>query len=136
VHLAYKDAWRIVTGAHGHARDHGLAITVAVVDTAGILIALGRMDGAFALSPQIAEAKAVGAAVWRQDGRSLAEFQEARPAFFAAVSSLARLPLMPADGALVIRLGDEALGAIGVSGASGEEDRACAEAGLRAFTLP
>ena len=35
-------------------------------------------------------------------------------------------------GAIVIRDGDSVLGAAGASGASGEDDRACVEAGLRA----
>ena len=50
----------------------GLRVTVAVVDEGGLLKALGRMDGAPPLSAQIAEAKAVGAAVWHRDGDELA----------------------------------------------------------------
>lgn len=45
---------------------------VAVVDEGGLLVALGRMDGAFPLSAQIAEAKAAGTALWHRDGDRLA----------------------------------------------------------------
>jgi glc operon protein GlcG len=90
------------------------------------------MDGTPPLSAQIAEAKAVGAAVWHRDGDQLASVQDQRGAFFESVSRLTRLPLIPGDGSVVIRRGDEVVGAAGVSGAKPEEDRACAEAGVRA----
>ena len=46
------------------------------------------MDGAPPLSAQIAEAKAVGAAVWHRDGDQLAAVQDRAAAFFASVSRL------------------------------------------------
>jgi glc operon protein GlcG len=103
-----------------------------VVDEGGLLKGLARMDGAPPLSAQIAEAKAVGAALWHRDGDELAAVQESRAAFFAQVSSLVRVPIVPADGSVVVRDGDAVLGAVGVSGAKPEEDRACAEAGIAA----
>jgi glc operon protein GlcG len=45
---------------------------------------------------------------------------------------MVRVPIIPADGSVVIRDGDTVLGAVGVSGAKPEEDRECAEAGVRA----
>lgn len=130
--LTFDQTQTLIAAAHEHARSSGLAVTVAVVDEGGLLQALGRMDGAPPLSAQIAEAKAVGAAVWHRDGDQLASVQDARGAFFGAVSQLTRLPLIPADGSLVIRDGDAVLGAVGVSGAKPEEDRQCAEAGVAA----
>jgi uncharacterized protein GlcG (DUF336 family) len=126
-------AHAIVVAAQGHALAKDLAVTVAVVDTGGHLVVLDRMDGAFPLSTRIAEAKAQGAAVWQRDGHVIAQQQSERPAFVAAVTELSRLPVIPGAGSLVVR--DESgavLGAVGVSGASADEDRACAEAGLSA----
>ena len=108
----------------------GVRVTVAVVDEGGALQALGRMDGAPSLSSQIAEAKAVGAAVWHREGASLLELQTSRPAFFDAVSRLVRLPVMPGLGSVLIRNQDAVLGAVGVSGAASEQDLECARAGL------
>ena len=122
----------LIAAAHEHAAAAGLEVTVAVVDEGGLLKALGRMDGAPPLSAQIAEAKAVGAAVWHRDGDQLASVQDQRGAFFGAVSQLVRVPLIPADGSVVIRHEGAVLGAVGVSGAKPEEDRECAEAGLSA----
>ena len=130
--LTLEQAQTVVDAAHEKAREDGLRVTVAVVDEGGLLQALGRMDGAPPLSAQIAEAKAVGAAVWHRDGDQLAAVQADRGAFFAAVSSMVRVPIVPADGSVVIRDGEAVLGAVGVSGAKPEEDRACAEAGVAA----
>jgi len=130
--LTLEQAQTVIDAAHETARGEGLRVTVAVVDEGGLLQALGRMDGAPPLSAQIAEAKAVGAAVWHRDGDQLAAVQADRAAFFATVSSMVRVPLVPADGSVVIRDGDTVLGAVGVSGAKPEQDRACAEAGLAA----
>ena len=128
--LTYEEALTVIAGAHEQARTMGIRITVAIVDEAGLLKALGRMEGAPPLSAQIAESKAVGSAVWHRNGDQLAELQKERPAFFAQVDKLTRLPIMPGDGSALIRRGDDILGSVGVSGGRSDEDRVCAEAGL------
>jgi glc operon protein GlcG len=133
--IPLQQAQALVAAAHEHAAAIGIRATVAVVDEGGHLIALGRMDGAFALSPQIAEAKALGAAVWYRDGASLAGLQEARPSFFEAVGRLTRLPLIPGLGSVIVRDGGRVVGAVGVSGATSEQDLECALAGVRAVGL-
>jgi glc operon protein GlcG len=130
--LTLEQTQTLISAAHAKARDDGLRVTVAVVDEGGLLKALARMDGAPPLSAQIAEAKAVGAALWHRDGDELASMQADRAAFFAGVSSMVRVPIVPADGSVVIRDGDTVLGAVGVSGAKPEQDRACGEAGIAA----
>ena len=128
--LTLEEAQMVVAAAHEYAAGAGLVVSVAVVDEGGLLKALGRMDGAPPLSAQIAEAKAVGAALWHRDGASLADVQRERPAFFAQVDRLVRLPIVPGLGSVLIRRGSAVLGAVGVSGAAPEQDRDCAEAGL------
>jgi len=129
--LSHAQAQALIEAAHDHARANDWRIAVAVVDEGGLLIALGRMDGAFPLSAQIAEAKAAGTALWHRDGEHLAASRASHEGFFDAVGKLTRLPLIPGPGAIVIRNGEDVLGAAGASGASGEDDRACIEAALR-----
>jgi uncharacterized protein GlcG (DUF336 family) len=131
--LSLTQAHALIAAAHEHAVANDWKIAVAVVDEGGLLVALARMDGAFPLSAQIAEAKAAGAAVWHREGDQLAASRAAHEGFFDAVSRLARLPLIPGPGSVLI-IGDEGqvLGAAGASGASGDDDRACVEAGLQA----
>jgi uncharacterized protein GlcG (DUF336 family) len=133
--IPLQKAQELIAAAHQHAVTLGVPVTVVVLDEGGYLVALGRMDGAFALSPQIAEAKALGAAVWYRDGASLRDLREARPAFFEAVGQLTRVPLIPGLGSVVLRDGGRVLGAVGVSGGSSEQDLECALAGVRAIGL-
>jgi uncharacterized protein GlcG (DUF336 family) len=133
--LSLGEAGQVLAAAREHAAAAGLHVTVAVVDEGGLLQALARMDAAPPLSAQIAEAKAVGAAVWHRDGASLAELQRERGAFFGQVDRLVRLPIIPGPGSILIRREGRVLGAVGVSGARPDQDRECAEAGLRAISL-
>ncbi len=130
VPLTLEQAQTVIAGAHEHARAKGWRVTVAVVDEGGHLQALGRMDGAPPLSAQIAEAKAVGCALWLREGESLQQVQADRSAFFTAVDRLVRMPIVPGLGSALIRQGDTVLGAVGVSGAASDQDLECAKAGL------
>jgi glc operon protein GlcG len=128
--LSLHDANQVITGAHTKATDLGIRVTVAIVDEGGLLIALGRMDGAIPLSPQIAEAKAVGAAMLNRDGAGLAELARDRPGFFSVADRLVRIPIVPGPGSALIKREGKTVGAIGVSGGRPEQDLECAEAGL------
>jgi glc operon protein GlcG len=133
--ISLDEVQRLIAAAHDKARQEGIRVTVAVVDEGGLLLGLARMDGAAPLSSQIAEAKAVGAALWHRDGDSLAEVLQSRPAFFSQIDKLVRLPLIGGLGSLLIRREGGVLGAVGVSGAQPEQDKACAQAGLDALQL-
>ena len=56
--LSTEECRRLIDAAHARAGQIGIRVTVAVVDEAGLLLALARMDGAPPISAQIAEAKA------------------------------------------------------------------------------
>jgi glc operon protein GlcG len=128
--LTLKQAQEVVDRAHARAREIGINVTVAVVDEGGLLIALGRMDGAPPISPQVAEAKAVGAAMLHRDGASLAELAKDRPGFFSVVDRLVRVPIVPGLGSSLIKRGDQVIGAVGVSGGKPDQDVEIAQAGL------
>ncbi|GAC1346108.1 MAG: heme-binding protein [Myxococcales bacterium] len=129
--ISYEEAQRVAAAAHERAHKLGIRVTVTVVDEGGLLQLLGRMDGAPPLSAQIAESKAVGAALWHRDGASLAQVAQDRPGFFQAVDRLVRVPIIPGLGSALIRRGGAVLGAVGVSGGKPEQDLDCAEHGLK-----
>src|SRR2546428_8453013 len=133
--ISLDDANKLVAGAHARAAQIGVNVSAAVVDEGGHLIALGRMDGAPPLSPQIAESKAVGAAMLLRDGGSLLQMSQDRPGFFSAVDRLVRLQLIPGPGSLPITRDGMTIGAVGVSGARPEQDLECAVAGLASVEL-
>ncbi len=128
--LTLKEATNVIDRAQAKAIELGIKVTVAVVDEGGLLKALGRMDGAPPLSPQVAEAKAVGAAMFLRDGGWLAQVYQDRPGFFNAADRLARTPLIPGLGSLPIKRGEAIVGAVGVSGGRPEQDLECAEVGV------
>lgn len=130
--LTLAEAQNAIAGAHAKAVALEIRVTVAVVDEGGLLIALGRMDGAIPLSPQIAEAKAAGAALLHRDGASLADLAKDRPGFFSVADRLTRVPIVPGLGSVLVRRDGRVLGAVGVSGGRPEQDLECAEAGLSA----
>jgi uncharacterized protein GlcG (DUF336 family) len=132
VPLNLHDTNELIKRAHAKATALGIRVTVAVVDEGGLLIALARMDGAPPLTPQIAEAKAVGAAMLHRDGASLGELAKDRPGFFNVADRLVRVPIVPGLGSVLIRRDGKVLGAVGVSGGRPEQDLECAEAGVSA----
>src|SRR5260370_41657776 len=96
--LTLDEAQDVIGRAHSKAASLGIHVTVAVVDEGGLLVALGRMDGAPPLSPQVAEAKAVGAAMLNRDGAGLAALAQSRPGLFSVAGPLARVPIVSGPG--------------------------------------
>ena len=132
--VTLQEALNAVAAAHEKAAELGVRVSVAVLDEGGLPVAFGRMDGAMALSAQIAEGKAIGAALLARDGDAILAMAEQRAVFFQAVAQLSRVPIIPGLGSLAIKRDGAGVGAIGVSGAKPEEDLECAQAGLAAIT--
>jgi glc operon protein GlcG len=132
VPLTLGEADQLIAAAHQQATALDVRVTVVIVDEGGHVQAAGRMDGSFPLSFRIAEAKAVGAALWQRDGNALKSIHADRPGFFNAVDRLVSTGLVPGPGSVVLKREGVVLGAVGVSGATGEQDLECAEAGVRA----
>jgi uncharacterized protein GlcG (DUF336 family) len=130
--MELKDAQAIITHAQAKAAELGIHVTVAVVDDGAHLVALSRMDGAPPISSQVAEAKAVGAAMLHRDGQSLADLAKDRPGFFSVVDRLVRVPIVPGLGSTLIKRDGRVVGAVGVSGGKPDQDLECAEAGVSA----
>src|SRR5260370_25917365 len=127
--LSLEDANKLIAGVHAKAAKMGVSVTAAVVDEGGHLIALGRMDGAPPLSPQIAEAKAVGAAMLLRDGGSLLKLAEDRPGFFSAADRLGRPPPIPRPWALPLKRGGLTIGGPRGRGPRPQGDPECFLAG-------
>ena len=135
--LTLAVARTVLTGIEAEARRIGVAVSAAVVDSAGLPILLVRMDGAIPVTAELALGKAFSAVFWRRPTAELEILARDRSAFFEALLSIARRPLVPSAGGLVVVRDGNVEGAVGVSGArSAEEDVICAQAGLLAAGLP
>jgi uncharacterized protein GlcG (DUF336 family) len=109
-------------------KTQGYAISVSIVDRAGNPKLLLVGDGASALSRRLGRRKAYTAAMRQVSTGELAKQVAAPGAFNPALYDT---QLVTATGGLPIKVGDETIGAIGVSGApGGDKDEACANAGL------
>ena len=130
--VSCESAARLVEAAKSHAHASGWSIAVAVVDPWGAVVASGRMDGVSPVVPEIATDKAYTAAL----GKSSKEFFERMSSTAELTLGLQTRPRLCAwEGGLPIREGEQLIGAIGVSGAVGPEDSACASAALNALGL-
>jgi uncharacterized protein GlcG (DUF336 family) len=106
----------------------GYAETGALVDADGVQQAVLRGDRAGAHTLDSAYAKAYTAASFKTDTTALVERSKTVP----VLTNLFKLPhLLLLGGGIVIKVGDEVVGAIGAAGAPGGDlDDDCARAGL------
>jgi uncharacterized protein GlcG (DUF336 family) len=102
--------------------------TAVVIDADGATIVAIRGDGAGVHTLDSAHDKAYTAASFKNDTIALAERAKGED----SIAPLSKLPhVMFFGGGVVIRLGDETIGAIGAAGAPGAKlDDNCARAGL------
>lgn len=135
--LSLEQANTIVSAAIAQGRGMGLKpLSVAVLDAGGHLIAFQRQDGASILRPQIASGKAGGALALGLSSRKIADMAAERPSFVASLSAIGTHGVIPAAGGVVVLGGDDyAIGAVGVTGDTSDNDEACALAGIAAAGL-
>jgi len=117
--------------ALAHGTTLGTAMVVAVVDSSGTLMALLRADGAFSASVEIARDKAYTAATFGVSTDQLCAALNQNEILREGIALRPNIILF--GGGLPIKEEQQVIGAIGVSGGSEDEDRACAEAGVRAL---
>lgn len=123
--LTLAEAKRAAGAAEQEARRNGWAVVIAIVDDAGILLYLERMDGAQPASSEIAQHKARAAALFRRPTKALEE------TVAGGRVALLKLPhLTPVEGGLPILHQGQVVGAIGVSGVQSFEDGLVAKAGV------
>lgn len=133
--LTLEDAHKLVGAAVDHATSLGVSVTALVVDEGGHLLALARMDGAHAMSVDIALSKAVNAAFSRRDGATWAKVEADRPATFERVVRLMPRPFVSGLGSVLLNKDGRFAGALGVSGASSSEDGECAAAAVESLGI-
>jgi uncharacterized protein GlcG (DUF336 family) len=107
----------------------GYSETAVLVDADGVTQAVLRGDGTGAHTLDSAHDKAFTAATFKSDTQALVERGATQPTPSALFARLPHLLLF--GGGVVIKAGNEVVGAIGASGAPGANlDDGCAKAGL------
>jgi uncharacterized protein GlcG (DUF336 family) len=116
----------IAEAAMDKCKELGFKVSVVVVDRAGLPIVMLRGDGAGLHTPEGADRKAYTA---RTFGTSSADFVKRMLNDPTSVGSKEYSRVLAISGGLPIKVGDDIVGAVGVSGSSGRDDE-CSQAGI------
>ena len=130
--VTLKDAKNVIAAAERKATELEQPMNIAVADAGGNLIAHVRMDEAWMGSIDIAIKKAFTARAFDIPTKDLAALSQSGGEFFGIHASNDGRVMIFAGG-VPLKRGGKVVGAIGVSGGSGVQDQAVAEAGAAAF---
>jgi uncharacterized protein GlcG (DUF336 family) len=128
--ISLDNAKKAAGAAAAEARKNGWFMGIAVVDPSGDLIYFERMDNTQVGSVRIALRKAETAARFKRPSKV---FQDLIAKGDSFTYLLGLEGAMPVQGGLPIVMDGKIVGAIGVSGATGDQDSQCAQAGLDAL---
>ena len=127
-----EEARRMIAAAEKKAAEIGQPMNIAIADEGGNLIAHVRMDGAWLGSIDISINKAYTARAFDLSTKDLAvQAQPGKQFYGIHTSNHGRIMIFA--GGIPLKRGNQVVGAIGVSGGSGEQDHAVAMAGAHAF---
>ena len=122
----HEQARKAIAAAIAEARKMSLPLAVAVVDTAGMLVAFERMDNTQTASVGVSQDKAVSAAQYR---RPTKVFQDVLAAGGVGLRVLTLRGANAVEGGLPLLLDGKIIGALGVSGGTSDQDGVVAKAG-------
>jgi uncharacterized protein GlcG (DUF336 family) len=131
--MTMEKAQRIIEAGVVKANEIGQPMNIAAVDAGANLTAFVRMDGAWLGSIDIAINKAFTAKAFDISTLELGRNSQPGNQFFGIhVSNHARV--MVFAGGVPLKTNGQIVGAVGVSGGSGEQDQAVAEAAVAAWS--
>ena len=117
-------AKKIAAGTLAECAANKWNVAVAIVDTHGFLVYFERMENTQTASMDIAIGKARTAATYRRTTRVFMEVINKGP----ATATLGGIYASP--GGVPIFADGKVIGAVGVSGVTGDQDEQCAKAGI------
>ena len=130
--VTLADARRIIAAGEKKAQEIGQPMNIAVVDAGGNLVAHVRMDNAWIGSVDISINKAWTARAFDITTQDLGKNSQSGDQFFGIHASNHGRVMIFAGG-VPLKKGDQVVGGVGVSGGSGKQDQAAAEAAAAAF---
>jgi uncharacterized protein GlcG (DUF336 family) len=130
--IKLEDARRVIAAAEKKAQEIGQPMNVAVVDEGGNLMAHVRMDGAWIGSVDIAINKAFTSRAFDIATHELSKLSQPGAPFYGIhASNNGRIMIFA--GGIPLKKGGKVVGAVGVSGGTGEQDQSVAMAGASVF---
>jgi len=126
--ISLAAAKKVAAGAIAECARNQWNVAVAIVDTHGSLLYFERMEDTQYASNDIAIGKARSAAVYRRPTRVFADVINKGGPATATLGGVFASP-----GGLPIFVDGKVIGAVGVSGVTGDQDEQCARAGAGAM---
>jgi uncharacterized protein GlcG (DUF336 family) len=130
--ISLQDAQRVAAAAIAESQRRAVKTAVAVVDARGDLILAMRMDGGRHYYPDVAYGKAIGAAMWEENSRVLAQ-RSTTNSVQQRVNRLNGDRIVFAAGAVPLRRDGVVVGAIGVGGSGPDSDEEIATTAAQAL---
>jgi glc operon protein GlcG len=129
--LERSDAQTMLDAAVNEAVNKKWAVSIAVVDEGGHLLAFSRLDGCPAVSATIAVEKARTSVLGKRESKVYEDIvNNGRTAFLSVVPLQGML-----EGGVPVFVNGDCVGAVGVSGVKSVEDAQVARAGIAALKL-
>lgn len=129
--MDYSKLKKALEASETKAKELGIAVSIAIVDQYGDLVAFSRMEGALKISPKFAMAKAYTAGTTGMATSDMAGYAgEGKP--YQGLTDLFGGELTVIAGGLPIKDGEKLVGGIGVGGSTDvSQDVECAKAALK-----
>ena len=129
-----EDATRVMQAAGARATEMDRGVCIAIVDISGAMVLFERFGNVASYTAAIAEGKATGSAFTGRDSGMLERMAtDASPVFAAIAEQLSGRRFVARKGAVPLVNESGVIGAIGVSGATSDEDEDIARAGAAAL---
>jgi uncharacterized protein GlcG (DUF336 family) len=129
-YLNLEIAKKIAAAAEAEAMKNKWNVVISIVDDGGNLIYLEKMDGAQIGSIEVSQFKARGAILYKRPTKAMEE------RLTGGGTNVLSLPgAAPVEGGIPLMVGDEFVGAIGVSGVTSQQDAQIAAAGAAVLTV-
>ena len=129
--VSLDQAKKAIAAGQAEARKNNWPVAIAIVDNAGQLVAFEKMDNTQTASVEVAQDKAVSAAIYR---RTTKVVQDGLAAGGAGLRLLGLRGMSPVEGGIPLFIDGKIVGGIGVSGVTAEQDGMVAKAGADALS--
>ncbi|WP_397448813.1 heme-binding protein [Pseudomonas sp. NA-150] len=126
--LSQTEVSQILAAARAEAQKNNWAVTIAIADDGGHLLALERLDGCAPASAYIATEKARTSALGRRETKSYEDMVNGGRTAFVTAPLLTSL-----EGGVPVIVDGQVIGAVGVSGVKADQDAQVAKAGADIF---
>jgi glc operon protein GlcG len=126
--LTAADVKKMLAACEAEAIKNKWAVAISIVDDGGFLLGFLRMDGAPAISAEVATGKARTSAMTKRPSKFFEDRIKERPAFAGFPAGIL------IQGGVPVMHENDCVGAIGVSGVQSHEDEQIAQAGANALS--